>query len=110
MKNETMNQDINNARIIGYLQGTINAAVSRVKNENCVFTREEIADAMEKANEIAEKWFSLRYEGPFMPEDIRFMIGFEKAKIKGQVDQSDVEELKRVWKEQQSDIVELERA
>ena len=87
MKNESMNQDINNARLIGYLQGTLSSYAERVRDEKRVFTREEIADAMEKANELAEKWFSVRYEGPFMPEDIRSMI-----------------------KKEQADIVELERA
>ena len=91
-----MNQDINNARLIGYLQGTLTSYAERVRDENCLFTREEIAEGMEKASELAEKWFSVRYEGPFMPEDIRAMI---------KRDRSDIVELERA-----SDIVELERA
>jgi len=87
MSNLEINHDINNARIIGYLQGTLNSYADRVRDENRVFTPEQIAEGMERASELAEKWFQVRFEGPFMPDDIRAMI-----------------------KKEQTDIVELERA
>jgi hypothetical protein len=92
---QNINEAINNARMIGFLQGSLTSYANYVVKKDCVFTPEQIAEGMRRANNIAEKWFNVRFEGPFMPEDISNMIKFEKRGQQGHLEPSDIVELER---------------
>ena len=92
---QIINEGINNARMIGYLQGTLTSYANYVVKKDSVFTPEQIAEGMRLANDIAEKWFNVRFEGPFMPEDISNMIKLEKLGQRGHMEPTDIVELER---------------
>ena len=71
MTEQRANYDANSARIIGYLQGYVKAYTKEIERANTQEQREFISQKLFEAVQLSEAWFSRRYEGPLMPEDLK---------------------------------------
>ncbi len=71
---EEANYSSNTACLIGYLQGYMKCYAAELEKEHSLWTKEEIAAGMRRILELSNKWFDVRYEGPFQPHEIEAML------------------------------------
>ena len=64
----------NLARIAGFWKGITSTYAMELTQERSYFTKEEIAEKLNNAIALADKWFEHRYEGPFWVADIEAMM------------------------------------
>jgi len=86
---EEMNYSSNTACMIGYMQGFMKSYAAELEKTDSLWSKEEIAGCMRRLVELTDKWFEVRYQGPFQIHEIEAMI---------QRDRSDIVELERAEK------------
>lgn len=89
LKKQRENYMSNASSMIGFFKGALEVYGKELMKEDGVWTRQEMGEKILKLVEISDVWYDMRYEGPFMAEDIRRIMEGKK---------------------EQTDIVELERA
>ena len=76
---EEANYSSNTACLIGYLQGYVKAYAAELEKDHSLWTKQEIASNLKRVVELSNKWFDVRYEGPFQPHEIEAMLKQEQA-------------------------------